>query len=143
MLTIHVYVIIRILLYDFLGDNKYWKYQVNKTAIKWRLHVERWLGSSLPYNSSILVVKYENLKIDLRKELMRMMKYLEFHYTEEDLDCTTKSDTNVFHRNHDHSKDIDYYTQSETNSVYEEILKVEKVLKKYNVSYEKHILKTV
>ena len=143
MLTIHVYVIIRILLYDFLDDNKYWKYQVNKTAIKWRLHVERWLGSSLPYNSSILVVKYENLKIDLRKELIRMMKYLEFHYTEEDLDCTIKSNTNVFQRSHGHSKDIEYYRQSDVDLVYEQIQKVDKFLKNYNVSYEKHVLKTI
>ena len=88
------------------------------------------------------MVKYENLKTDLRTELKRMMKYLEYHYTEEDLDCTIKSNTNIFQRNHDHSKDFEYYRQSDVDIVYEQIKMVDKILKNRNVSYEKHVLKT-
>ena len=54
---------------------------------------------------------------------------LEFHYTEEDLDCTIKSNTNVFQRSHAHSKDIEYYRQSDIDLVYEQIQKVDKFLK--------------
>lgn len=84
------------------------------------------------------MVKYENLKINLRAELIRIMKYLEYHYTEEDINCTIKSNTNVFQRNHDHSKDIEYYKHSDADLVYEQIKMVDKILKNYNVSYKKH-----
>ena len=71
-----------------------------------------------------------------------MMKYLEYHYTEEDIACTVKSNTNVFQRNHTHSMDMEYYRQSEADLVYEQIKMVDKFLKKHNVSYEKRISKT-
>ena len=61
-----------------------------------------------------------------------MMKYLEYPYTEEDLDCTIKSNTNAFHRNHDHSKDIEHYTQSDIDLVYEQIKLVEKTIMNHN-----------
>ena len=109
-------------------------------SVKWRDHVEKWLNSSLPHNASILVVKYENLLTDLRRELIRMMKYLEYPYTEEDLDCTIKSNTGGFRRKH--LKYIEHYTQGEIDAIYKQIILANKVLKKYNISYEKHILQT-
>ena len=86
------------------------------------------------------MVKYENLLTDLRRELIRMMEYLEYPYTEEDLDCTIKSNTGGFHRKH--SKYIEHYTQDQVDAIYEQIILANKVLKKYNISYEKHILQT-
>ena len=77
-------------------------------------YVQGWLDTRLPYayGSTILVVKFENLLTDLRMELMWMMKYLEYPYTEEDLNCTIKSNTNAFHRNHDHSEDNEHFTHA-------------------------------
>ena len=108
-------------------------------AGRWKSHVERWLGPQLPIDSSVLVVKYENLKTDLRTELIRMMKYLEYPYTEEDLECTIKSNTNGFHRNH--TKPVEHYLQKEADVVYEQIQLAEVYLKKYDISYDKHMSK--
>ena len=69
-----------------------------------------------------------------------MIKYLEYPYTEEDLNCAIKSNTNAFHRNHDHSKDIEHFTQSEVDVIYEQIQQVDKFLKNYKVYYKKHVL---
>lgn len=69
------------------------------------------------------------------------MKYLEYPYTEEDLNCTIKSSTNAFHRNHDHSKDIvEHFTQTEVDVVYRQIQQVERFLKNYKIVYKKHVL---
>ena len=65
------------------------------------------------------------------------MKYLEYPYTERDLHCTIKFNTNIFHRNH---KEHDM--QSDMDLVYEQIELVNKILKNYNISYEKHTLLT-
>ena len=84
----------------------------------------------------MLVVKYENLLTDLRTELIRMMKYLDYPYTEEDLQCTINSNTHVFHRNH--SGYVEHYTQSEVDMMYKQVELANKLLKNYNISYEKH-----
>ena len=84
------------------------------------------------------MIKYENLLTDLRTELIRMMKYLEYPFTEEDLDCTMKSNTNSFHRTHDYS-DTNHYVPSDVEFVYGQIKMVEKFLQNYSVSYEKQL----
>ena len=71
-----------------------------------------------------------------------MMKYLEYPYVEEDLDCTLKSTTNFFHRTHDHSNETEYFMQSEVDLVYEQIKAVDKFLKNYNINYEKYLHQT-
>ena len=86
------------------------------------------------------MVKFEDLITDLRTELIRMMKYLEYPYAEEDLNCAIKSNTNAFHRNHDHSKDIQHFTQSEVDVIYQQIQLVDKFLKDYKIDYKKHVL---
>ena len=71
-----------------------------------------------------------------------MMKYLEYPYIEEDLDCALKSTTNFFHRTHDHSNETEYFMQSEVDLVYEQIKAVDKFLKNYNINYEKYLHQT-
>ena len=82
------------------------------------------------------MIKYEDLLTNLRTELIRIMKYLEYPYTDKDLDCTMKSNTNFFHRSHDHS-DAEHYVPSDVDFVYEQIKMVDKLLQSYHVSYEK------
>ena len=124
-----------------LGDDKEWNDTVYESADKWKDHVQRWLNGRLPYGSTILVVKFEDLLTDLRTELIRMMEYLEYPYTEEDLNCAIKSNTNFFRRNHSHSKHIKHFTQTQIDVVYRKIQEVAKFLKNYKVDYKKHVLK--
>ena len=116
-----------------------WQRRVHSLTAKWRSHVYRWLGPEIPGDATILVVKYENLKANLRTELKRMLDYLEYTYTEKDLDCTMKSNTNAFHRSHDRSKNKEYFSQANIDSIYDSIKTVDAYLKKYNISYEKHV----
>ena len=88
------------------------------------------------------MIKYENLLTNLRTELIRMMKYLEYPFTEEDLVCTMKSNTNFFHRAHDHSNDTEYFMHSEVDLVYNHIKLVDKFLKNHNISYKKYVHQT-
>ena len=87
-------------------------------------------------------MQFENLLTNLRTELIRIMKYLEYPYTEEDIDCAIRqSDVSFFHRNH--TKYFEHYTQMQVDTIYEQIKLAEDIFKKNNIStYKKHILRT-
>ena len=124
----------------YLGNQNEWSNYVTKSAVGWRSHVRKWLDSQLPHRATLLVVKFENLLNNLRTELIRIMKYLEYPYTEEDIECTIRqSNVNVFHRNH--TKHFEHYTQMEVDIIYEQIKMAERIFRKHNISiYDKHVL---
>ena len=126
---------------NFPGGTE-WVKRVKILSKSWTRHITVWLGTKTPHNATVLVIKYENLKTDLRKELKRMMEYLEYPYTEEDIDCTINSNTNTFHRHHNSSKDKDRFSQQQIDMIYNNIRQVDSILKNYNISYEKMELKT-
>ena len=126
-----------------LVDYEEWRMYVNRAAFSWGSHIHQWLGTRLPHGSTLLVVKFENLLTNLRTELIRILKYLEYPYTEEDLDCTIKSNNNmsVFHRNHTNS--FEHYTQNEVDIIYGQIKLTEIILRNYNITiYDKHVLQS-
>ena len=112
-----------------LGNYKEWSSYVNRSAFGWRLHIRKWLDSQLSPRATLLVVKFENLLTDLRAELTRMMKYLEYPYTAEDIDCTIRqSNVNFFRRNH--TKHFEHYRQMEVDIIYEQIKLAEGIFRK-------------
>ena len=77
---------------------------------------------------------FGDLLTDLHTELERMMKFLEFPYTEDDLQCTIKSTIEGFHRIH--SKNVtDPYTPDQRMAVLTEIKLANELLRTYNISY--------
>ena len=122
----------------YVGENKDWMSFIYSSALKWSQHVRFWLGPHRPHNASVLVVKYEKLLTDLRTELVRIMKYLDYPYTEDDLQCTINSNTLAFRRNH--SVYVEHYTQSEVDMMYKQIKLANKLLKNHNISYKKHVV---
>jgi len=109
---------------------KDWVGVVIKYSEKWRVHVETYLNTT---KTPTLVVKYENLLTDLHTELKRMMRFMEFPYTEDDLRCISKSTLEGFHRKH---KNItDPYTPEQRQIVYTQIQLANNVLHQYNITY--------
>lgn len=100
-----------------------------------------WLSSSRPYGSSILVVKFEDLLVDLRRELVRMMEYLKYPYTEKDLNCTVHSNMQGFHRNHSSGTSFEHYTNFEVKVINNQLQLAYEYLKDFNISYEKRTIK--
>ena len=97
---------------------------------RWQAHVEQFLASM---KTSVLVVKYENLLTDLHTELKRMMLFLEFPYTEDDLQCTINSAFEGFHRKHKGNV-TDPYTPELRKLVSTQIQLANKILQSY-ISY--------
>ena len=98
---------------------------------RWRAHVEQFLASA---KTPILVVKYENLLTDLHTELKRMMEFMKFPYTEDDLQCTIKSTIEGFHRKHKGNV-TDPYTPELRKLVSTQIQLANRILRLYNISY--------
>ncbi|XP_065902941.1 WSCD family member GA21586-like isoform X2 [Dysidea avara] len=107
-----------------------WIQAVLKYSKRWGDHVTRYLGST---KTPLIVVKYENLLSDLHTELKRMMEFMKFPYTEDDLQCTIKSTVEGFRRKHD--KSIDPYTPEQRKLVQTQINLANEVLRCYNISY--------
>ena len=116
-------------LYFLLFVDDRWDELVVKLSNRWRDHVQRFLTST---ETSTLVVKYENLLSDLHTELERMMKFLEFPYTEDDLQCTIKSAVEGFHRKH--NKNVPY-TPEQRKLVSAQIKLANEVLHHYSIQY--------
>jgi len=114
----------------YSAPGKIWNDAIKRYSRSWRVHVETYLRT---IKTPTLVVKYENLLTDLHTELKRMMKFLEFPYTEDDLRCTINSTLEGFHRKH--GKFIDPYTPEQRKYVAAHIRVANNVLRHYNISY--------
>jgi len=109
---------------------KDWVVAVIRYSERWRVHVEKYLNTT---KTPTLVVKYENLLTDLQTELKRMMRFMEFPYTKDDLQCISKSTLEGFHRKH--KNNTDPYTPEQRKIVYTQIRLANNVLLHYNISY--------
>ena len=64
---------------------------------RWANYVKGWLNvKEIP----VLVVGYENLVKDTYTELKRMLNFIGYPYSEDDVLCSVKSSGESFHRNH-------------------------------------------
>lgn len=81
----------------FLEHNSAWNTEVRITSRRWVSQVKAWLNyKEVP----VLIVGYENLVKDTYTELKRMLDFIEYPYSDEDVKCTIKNSLEAFHRNH-------------------------------------------
>ena len=120
-----------ILSFYFIGSkNPRWTREVRAIPISWRNHIQKWVGSM---KVPTLVIQYEKLLTNLYVELKRIMEFLEFSYTEEDIQCTIRSSTEQFHRSH--NGHFDPYTKEQKLWILKQIHLANKILRPYNITY--------
>ena len=81
----------------------------------------------------VLIVGYENLRRDTYTELKRMLDFIGYPYSEEDVLCTVRNSGEAFHRNHTR-KDLQPFSSELQNFVLEAIKQVDDDLLKHNIS---------
>ena len=114
-------------------DNKWsakWASMVIKESNNWLLHLKQCLK---PCRNPRLMVKYENLKSNLKPELRRIVDFLGYNYTESDLNCTVQSNVEQFHRKH--TSGIDPYSPEQKELIYSQIRTANGLLSQYNITY--------
>ena len=115
----------------YVGNNPKWDKKVKDIAYWWRIHVKQWTTG----NHITHVVKYENLLIDLKAELQKMLDFFDYSYTESDIDCTIHSSTDRFHRTHS-SRALDKYTEEQKAEINKQIKIANQVLQKFKIEYQ-------
>ena len=91
----------------------------------------KWLSfSQVP----VLIVGYENMKKDSYTEIKKMLDFIGYPYTENDVLCAVKSSGEAFHRNHTR-KHGHPYSQELQNYVLNAIKEVDTRLLKHHISY--------
>ena len=81
----------------------------------------------------VLVIGYENLKKDTHTELKKMLDFLGYPYSEEDVLCAVKGSSKAFHRNHTR-KALHPFSSPVQKFVLNEIQQVNTMLLKHNIS---------
>ena len=95
-------------------------------ARRWRDHVSGWIITAR-YNP-LLVVRYEDLKIDAVKEMKIVMDFLGFsHISESDIEEKLGIGYNSFYRNH--KDDFRHYTEDQKSFVHQKVEETIKILK--------------
>ena len=107
-----------------------WDAHVKKQCRTWRMQVMQWLNYK---EFPVLIVGYENLVKDTYTELKRMLDFLEYPYSENDLMCTVKSTGETSHRSHT-MKHFNPFSPQLQKFVLNEIKQVDASLLKHNIS---------
>ncbi len=94
----------------------------------WQSFFVGWLLNS--HGHPVLVVRFEDLKADIMKEVKRMLEFLKVPYSEEELTKRMMQDTGTFRR--EHHKVFDHFTAEQRSTVRSAIRKVIQVLKLRN-----------
>jgi len=110
---------------DFSGEG--WDSFVKIKTESWLNFYSDWLETSQPEN--ILVIHYENIKINLRHSLRRILDFLSLEEDEGRLRCTVEHNTGLFKRDHQKATIDDPYTEEQKHLVKDNINKLNARLK--------------
>ena len=114
----------------FLVNNPAWNVWVKKKSGEWKEQVMQWLKyREIP----VLIVGYENLMKDTYTELKRMLDFIGYPYSEDDVKCAVESPSESFHRSHT-KKHIQPYSPDLQNYVLNKIQEINADLLKHNIS---------
>ncbi len=92
-----------------------------------------WAADGIKLGHSVLVVKYEDLKLDTLTQIKRMLKFLKVPYSHEELTKRLSGNYERFHRPHNDSVVFDHFTPEQRQVVMKTIIEVETLLKQRNV----------
>ena len=94
--------------------------------------IQYWLDKA---NVPALVIKYEDMLLNLKTQLEKMLHFLQVSYSEKQIDCVLNNELSSFHRRKN-SSHVDYYTQELKKLVIDGLKDIEPILNKHNVTYE-------
>ena len=113
-----------------LVNNTVWNKEVKRRSQEWTKNVRQWLDTT---GFPKLIVGFENLKNNTYTELKKILDFLEYSYSEDDVLCAVRShDVENFHRKY--TKEIYPYSPEQQTFVRNQIELVHNDLLKHNIS---------
>ena len=116
---------------SFLANNSAWENKVKRGSNKWTRIVKQWLSVK---EFPVLIVGYENLMNHTYTELKRMLDFIGYPYSEDDLLCTVKNSGEGFHRNHTKKHFINPFSPELQEFVLNKIKTIDANLLEHNIS---------
>ena len=114
-----------------LANNTGWGNSVKKISTKWKRLVSGWVSTK---RYPVLVVGYENLVKNTHAELRKMLDFIGYPYSEDDILCTVKSSGEGFHRSHA-KKQYNPFSPEVQDFVLNNVIKdIDALLLKHNIS---------
>ena len=101
-------------------------------AVKWQQTIFAWLVNNMDH--PVIVIKYEDLKVNPSRELRRMLDFLRVPYTEAQFQRVVNNGYEKFKRRHSPQDDYDHYTYEQRAFVNSVIRTTHSVLEKYHLS---------
>ena len=99
---------------NYAGENPEWEAIVHKQAKKWKNMIYNHVINRKPTHP-LLVVRYEDLKLDSVREVQRMLHFLDIAVDKDELlQRLEQNSFNTYHRNHTRSSQFNPYTHSQT-----------------------------
>jgi len=103
---------------------------VKQQAMKWKRLVYGWL---ILKKRPVLIVGYENLVNDTYTELKRMLDFIGYPYSRDDILCAVKNSGEGFHRHHT-KKDYNPFSSKLQEFVLNQIKELDPILLEHNIS---------
>ena len=101
-------------------------------AVKWQQTIFAWLVNNMDH--PVIVIKYENLKVNPSRELRRMLDFLQVPYTEAQFQRVVNNGCEKFKRHHSPRDDYDHYTSEQRAFVNSVIRTTHSILEEYHLS---------
>lgn len=96
----------------------------------WAYLIHMWLSQS---DTEVLVVQYENLVVNLKEELLKILGFLNFEVSSAGLECAMRESQGIFKRSH--HLNFSPYSKENIATINRYINQVMPILLKYNISY--------
>ena len=114
-----------------LANNTGWANSVKRSSTKWKKIVSSWANTK---QYPVLVIGYENLVKNTYAELKKMLDFIGYPYSEDDILCTVKKSGEAFHRSHT-KKQYNPFSPALQDFVLNHVIKdVDALLLKHNIS---------
>ncbi len=111
----HITLLTWTLTHSLSGANELWNEYIRERMERWKSHISGWIvgGKFNPF----LVIRYEDVKKNSAKEVLKMVKFLGFQdlFTEESVQDKLKEGYSSFYRNHE--DDFEHFTAQQSELI--------------------------
>ena len=91
-----------------IAVDKDWNDFIQKYLKQWKIRLDNWVFNN--HDHPVHVVSYEDLQRDAVGEVEKILDFLKFSYTHDDLVERLKQDYSAFQRPHSHDTDFQHFS---------------------------------
>ncbi|XP_064407357.1 WSCD family member CG9164-like [Halichondria panicea] len=113
----------------YFSTNKNWDTFVRRESKQWSKYFRTWMVES--HDHPTMLVRYEDLKVDLVSNVEKMLDFLSFPYDHQELENHLTKDFTKFKRKHN-GVTVDHFTAEQKNFVRSIIKQTLSYLREYN-----------